>query len=250
VRIAVCIKQVPDTETRIKISDDKKSVREEDINFILNPFDEFAVEEALRIREARGGEVTVISLGPERVATAMRSALAMGADKAVRIDAARGPADARVTAEALSRVLQEEKYDLILTGKQAIDDDQAQLPSLLAEILQLPAINVVTRLTLEGNTVTAERQIEGGVEKVRCELPAIISAQRGLNEPRYASLKGIMASKRIQIQERKADLSAEMIEVVELNYPPQKAPGKIIGSGPAAVPELLRLLREEVKILP
>lgn len=249
-RIAVCIKQVPDTETRIKISDDKKSVREEDINFILNPFDEFAVEEALRIREARGGEVTVISLGPERVATAMRSALAMGADKAVRIDAARGPADARVTAEALSRVLQEEKYDLILTGKQAIDDDQAQLPSLLAEILQLPAINVVTRLTLEGNTVTAERQIEGGVEKVRCELPAIISAQRGLNEPRYASLKGIMASKRIQIQERKADLSAEMIEVVELNYPPQKAPGKIIGSGPAAVPELLRLLREEVKILP
>lgn len=249
-RIAVCIKQVPDTETRIKIRDDKKSIREEDINFILNPFDEFAVEEALRIKEAIGaGEVTIISLGPDRITAAIRSTLAMGADKAIRIKVAKIPLDVQVTAEALTNVLKEEKYDLILTGKQAIDDDQAQLPSLLAEKLNLPAINVVTKLTLDGNTIIAERQIEGGIEKVTCALPAIISAQRGLNEPRYASLKGIMASKRIQIQERSVNLAVENIAFTELNYPPQKNPGRIIGTGPDAVPELLRLLREEAKIL-
>ncbi len=179
----------------------------------------------------------------------MRSALAMGADKAIQIKVAKIPLDARVTAEALAGILQEEKYDLILTGKQAIDDDQAQLPSLLAEKLNLPAINVVTKLTLNGNTIVAERQIEGGIEKVTCALPAIISAQRGLNEPRYASLKGIMASKRIQIQERSLNLADEQIAVIELNYPPQKKPGKIVGTGPAAVSELLRLLREEAKVL-
>jgi electron transfer flavoprotein beta subunit len=249
VHIAVCIKQVPDTETRIKINDDKKSIREEDINFILNPFDEFAVEEALRIKETRGGDVTVISLGPDRVSSAIRSALAMGADKAIRINLPVIPLDAQVTAMALAQVLQEEHYDLILTGKQAIDDDQAQMPSLLAEFLNLPAINVVTRLTLDVNTVTAERQIEGGLERVTCNLPAIISAQRGLNEPRYASLKGIMASKRIQIQEKKVDPAAELIEIRTFNYPPQKPPGRIVGSGPAAVPELLRLLRDEAKVL-
>ena len=249
-RIAVCIKQVPDTETRIKISDDKKSIREEEINFILNPFDEFAVEEALRIKEASGAdEVTIISLGPDRITTAIRSALAMGADRAIRIKVAGIPLDARITAEALADVLKEEKYDLILAGKQAIDDDQAQLPSLLAEKLNLPAINVVTKLTLGGNTITAERQIEGGIEQVTCVLPAIISAQRGLNEPRYASLKGIMASKRIQIQERSVNPAVEQIAITELNYPPQKKPGRIVGTGPEAVPELLRLLREEAKVL-
>ncbi len=248
-RIAVCIKQVPDTETRIKISDNKKSIREEEINFILNPFDEFAVEEALRIKEAQGGEVTIISLGPDRITAAIRSALAMGADKAVQIKVTKIPLDAQVTAEALAKILKEEKYDLILTGKQSIDDDQAQLPSVLAEKLNLPAINVVTKLTLDDTTIVAERQIESGVEKVTCSLPAIISAQRGLNEPRYASLKGIMASKRIQIQEKSVDLPAELIEIAEFNYPPQKTPGRIIGTGPAAVPELLRLLREEAKVL-
>jgi electron transfer flavoprotein beta subunit len=249
-RIAVCIKQVPDTEARIKLTEDKKSIREEELNFILNPFDEFSVEEALRIKEARAGEVTVISLGPDRITAAIRSALAMGADRAIHIKVSKTPLDARITAGALARILADEKYDLILTGRQAIDDDQAQLPSLLAEILNLPAINVVTKLVLDGTTIIAERQVEGGVEKATCNLPAIVSAQRGLNEPRYASLKGIMASKRISIQEKNADLSPEQITISELNYPPQKAAGKIIGTGPSAVPELIRLLRLEAKVLP
>jgi electron transfer flavoprotein beta subunit len=249
VNIIVCIKQVPDTETRVKIGADKKSILEEEINFILNPYDELAVEEALRIKESQGGAVTIVSLGPERITSAIRSALAMGADRAIQIKVTKPPLDAQVTAEALAKVLNENTYDLILTGKQAIDDDQAQLPSILAEILNLPAINVVTKLTLDGRRITAERQIEGGIEKVSCSLPAVISAQRGLNEPRYASLKGIMTAKRIQIQERTISLAPENIEIIEIKYPPQKPGGRIVGEGPAAVPELLRLLREEAKVI-
>ena len=248
--IAVCIKQVPDTETRIKIAADNKSIQEQDINFILNPYDEFAVEEALRIKEAKGGEVTIISLGPDRITSAIRSALAMGADRAVHIKVMKTPLDAQVTADALAKVLSETKYNLILTGKQAIDDDQAQLPSLLAEKLDLPAITVVTKLTVTDTDIIAERQIEGGMEKVTCSLPAIISTQRGLNEPRYASLKGIMAAKRIQIQEQSLDLSPENIEIIQITYPPQKPAGRIVGQGSEAVPELVRLLREEAKVLP
>jgi electron transfer flavoprotein beta subunit len=249
VKIAVCIKQVFDTEARIKISEDKKSVREDEMNFILNPYDEFAVEEALRIRETQGGEVTVYSLGPERVVTAIRSALAMGADRAVHLKVSSIPLDARVVADNLVTFFAAEKYDLILTGKQAIDDDQAQLPCLLAEKLNLPVITVVTKLTVNSSEVIAERQIEGGIEKVTCSLPAIISAQRGLNEPRYASLKGIMAARRIPVQELSVPLPAGQIEIIEINYPPQKPAGRIIGSGAEAVPELVRLLREELKIL-
>jgi electron transfer flavoprotein beta subunit len=249
VKIAVCIKQVPDTETKIKIRDDKKWIREEDINFILNPYDEIAVEEALRLKETHAGEVTIISLGPDRVTTAIRSALAMGADKAIHLQSVKNPIDPLVIAGYLSQVLREGNYDLILTGKQAIDDDFAQIPSLLAEMLNLPAITVVTKLELKELEVTAERQIEGGVEKVRCSLPAIISAQRGLNEPRYASLKGIMASKRISILEKSVEPIKDQLEIIEMNYPPQKPPGKIVGEGPAVIPELLRLLREEAKIL-
>jgi electron transfer flavoprotein beta subunit len=248
--IAVCIKQVPDTETRIKIAADNKSIQEQDINFILNPYDEFAVEEALRIKEAKGGEVIIISLGPDRITSAIRSALAMGADRAVHIKVMKTPLDAQVTADALAKVLSEIKYNLILTGKQAIDDDQAQLPSLLAEKLDLPAITVVTKLTVTDTDIIAERQIEGGIEKVTCSLPAIISTQRGLNEPRYASLKGIMAAKRIQIQEQSLDLPDENIEIIQITYPPQKPPGRIIGQGSEVVPELVRLLREEAKVLP
>lgn len=247
--IAVCIKQVPDTETRIKVSGDKKWIEEEEINFILNPYDEFAVEEALKIKEANGGEVTIISLGPDRVTSSIRSALAMGANKAIHIKTEKNPVDPMVTAKALAQVLKEANYDLILLGKQAIDDDNQQIGPILAEKLDMPAANVVTKLEVSGKSLTAERQIEGGFERVECELPAIVTAQRGLNEPRYASLKGIMAAKKITIEEKNVDLEEDKIEIIEINYPPQKAPGKIVGKGADAVPELIRLLKEEAKVI-
>jgi electron transfer flavoprotein beta subunit len=250
VNIAVCVKQVPDTETKIKISDDKKHITESEINFILNPYDEFAVEEGIKIKEAHGGEVTIISLGPDRVTSAIRSALAMGTDKAIHIKTDKNPTDPRVISSALAPVLSTGNYDIILMGKQAIDDDNAQVPSLLSEHMNIPAITVVTKLEINGSAVTAERQIEGGFEKTTANMPVIISAQRGLNEPRYASLKGIMAAKRIPIEEQTVDLSADNIEIIEYNYPPEKPQGRIVGEGADAVPELVRLLREEAKVIP
>ena len=248
-KIAVCVKQVPDTETKIRISSDKKGIEEGEINFILNPYDEIAVEEGLKTKESNSGEVTIISLGPDRVTSAIRSALAMGADKAIHIKTERIPVDPMVTATALAQILDEGKFDLIFLGKQAIDDDHQQMGPILAEKLGIASANVVTKLTLSGNKVVAERQIEGGFEKVECELPAVITAQRGLNEPRYASLKGIMAAKKIPIEEKSIDLPAERIEIIEINYPPEKPPGKIVGEGPDAAAELIRLLKEEAKVI-
>jgi len=249
VNIAVCVKQVPDTETKIRIKPDKKGIEEGEINFILNPYDEFAVEEGLKVKESNGGEITIISLGPDRVTSAIRSALAMGADRAIHIKTDDMPVDPRVTAAALVEVLKEGDFDLIFLGKQAIDDDHQQIGPIIAEMLGISSANVVTKLTISDNKVQAERQIEGGFERIECETPAVITAQRGLNEPRYASLKGIMAAKKIPIEEKSIELFAEQIEILEINYPPEKPPGKIVGEGPEAVPELIRLLKEEAKVI-
>ena len=247
--IAVCVKQVPDTETKIKISGDKKSIIEDDINFILNPYDEFGVEEALKVAEKEGGEVTIISLGPDRVTSAIRSALAMGATKAIHIKVDSNPNDPGAIADALVQVLKEGNYDLIFTGKQAIDDDHTQMASLLAEKLDIPAINTVVKLDVSGSSVKAEREIEGAHEVIECSTPCIVSAQRGLNEPRYASLKGIMAAKKVQIEAKDVSVGNDQIEIVEYNYPPEKSAGKIVGDSADAVPELLRLLNEEAKVI-
>lgn len=249
--IAVCVKQVPDTETRIKIAGDSKSIQEEGIKWIVNPYDEFAVEEALRITEKYGGEVTIISLGPVAVEKGIREALAMGAQKAIRLEAEKVPADPQVTALALAEVLKKNPYDLILFGKQAIDDDNAQIPSIVAHALNIPCVTVVVKLELDPQTQkgSALREVEGGHEKVTFSLPAIIGAQRGINEPRYRSLKGIMQAKKIPIQVETVSLSGEQLSIEKLEYPPEKKPGRIIGEGAEAVPELVRLLREEAKVI-
>ena len=247
--IAVCIKQVPDTETRIKLNDDKKTVNESEINFILNPYDEFAVEEALQLKEKNGGEVAIFSLGPENIGSAIRSALAMGADKAVRVKAEANPKDPVALANALAGQLKAGGFDLILLGKQAIDDDHAQLPSVLGQVMDIPAVTVVIKLDIDGDKVTAEREIDGAHEIIECTLPAVIGCQRGLNEPRYASLKGIMKAKKIPIEEADAEIPPDQLEVIGFEYPPEKSPGKIVGEDADAVPELLRLLREEAKVI-
>ena len=247
--IAVCVKQVPDTETKVRIADDKKHIVEDDINFILNPYDEFAVEEALRLREAHGGDVTIISLGPDRVQSAIRSALAMGANRAVHIPTESNPQDPAAVADALAAVLKEDNYDLIFTGKQAIDDDHAQMASLLGEKLGIPAISVIVKLEIDGAHVKGEREVDGAHEIIECDMPCVIGAQRGLNEPRYASLKGIMAAKKVKIEQKTVTPGADQLEIVEFNYPPQKEAGKIVGDSADAVPELLRLLHEEAKVI-
>lgn len=247
--IAVCMKQVPDTETRPRIADNGKEIDKTGIKWIVNPYDEYAIEEALQLTEKNGGEVTIVSLGPSDIDPTIRAALAMGAKKAIRLDVPENPTDPVATGRALAEVLRQNNYDLILFGKQAIDDDMAQVPQIVAELLEYPCATVVVKLEIDGDTVIAEREIEGGKEKLSFKMPAVISAQKGLNEPRYRSLKGIMMAKKIPIEVVSAEPGEDHITIEKLKYPPQKQAGKIVGEGADAVPELVRLLHEEAKVI-
>lgn len=246
--ILVCVKHVPDTETAVKIGADGKSIQTQDVNFILNPYDEFAVEEALQLKEAKGGEVTLITVGPEVATKSLRTGLAMGADKAVHI-VCDSPHDSLTTASCLAEVVKGSEYDIIFCGKQAMDEDNAQVPIMLAELLGLPNISAVTKLDIGDGAATAQREFEGGIEVVETSLPAVISAHKGLNEPRYASLKGIMMAKKKEITDQSCGCGESGIEVLDMAYPPARSGGKIVGEGKDAVPELVRLLREEAKVL-
>src|SRR5690242_1906861 len=249
-KIAVCIKRVPDSETRVKIAPDAKSIDEAGVKFILNPYDEFAVEEALRRKEKAGaGEVVVIALGPAAAQETIRTALAMGADRGVLLQADRLPADGLEAANALAAELKTGGFDLILFGKMAIDDYNHQVGPMVAELLDLPCVTTVAHLEIEGRKGTAEREIEGGVEVVEFPLPAVLTTDKGLNEPRYPALKGIMAAKKKPLEVKPVDAGAGALEILALTPPPERQAGKIIGEGSAAVPELVRLLREEAKVL-
>jgi len=250
VKIAVCIKQVPDTEAKIRIGADGKTIDSTGVNFVLNPYDEFAVEEALQIKERLGaGEITVLSLGPERVTAAIRTALAMGADNAVHLKIDDANLDSHTVAVLLSQVLKERAFDLVLLGKQAVDDDSAQVGPRLATLLDIPCVSVVTKLTINENKIVAEREVEGGVEVVEAQLPAVITCQKGLNEPRYAALKGIMLAKKKPIEEIVPATTEAKLVIQKMEYPPSRKAGKIVGTGIDAVPELVRLLHEEAKII-
>jgi electron transfer flavoprotein beta subunit len=251
-KIAVCIKRVPDSETRVKIAADGKSLDEAGVKFVLNPYDEFAVEEALRRKEqagTAGGEVAVICVGPAVAQETIRTALAMGADRGVLLQADKIPADPFETAKVLAAELKGANWDLILFGRMAIDDYNTQVGSLVAELLGLPCVTAVSHLDIEGTKGVAEREIEGGIEVVDFPLPAVLTADKGLNEPRYAALKGIMAAKKKPLEVRSVQPGNGAFEVVALTPPPARKEGKIVGEGAGAVGELVRLLREEAKVL-
>lgn len=250
-KIAVCVKQVPDTETRVKLTDDHNSIVEDGIKWILNPYDEFAVEEALKLKEAHQGEVTIISMGDAGIEKTIRDALAMGADKAVRLNSSRVPRDPSVVAKALADYLKDQDFDIIFFGKQAIDDDHSQTSQMVAHLLDLPCASVVVKLDVDfaAGKATASREVEGGDEKLSFPLPAVIAAQRGLNQPRYRSLKGIMKAKKTPIEVVETNLAEDKLAIEKFEYPPQKKPGRIIGEGVDAVPELVRLLKDEAKVL-
>lgn len=249
-KIAVCIKRVPDTETRVKIAADGVSMDETGVKFILNPYDEFAVEEALQRKEkAGGGEVVAIALGPDAAQETIRSALAMGADRGVLLKADKIPADALAVAKALASELKGGGYDLILFGKLAVDDYNHAVGPMVAELLGLPCVTAISKLELEGGKGVAEREIEGGMEVVEFALPAVLTAEKGLNTPRYPALKGIMAAKKKPIESKAAALGAARVTVSSLALPPERKAGRILGEGADVVPELVRLLRTEAKVL-
>lgn len=258
-KVFVLIKQVPDTATQVKVGADPRSIETAGITWIVSPYDEYAVEEALKIREKRGGaEVIAVSLGPERVKEALRSCLAMGADRAIHVhDPALEGADALATARALAAVVKQEAPQLVLTGRQAIDDDTGAVGAQVAELLGWPCLSWIMEEAIadDGATVRAGRQVEGALEVFDIPLPCVLTAQKGLNEPRYPTLKGIMGAKKKEIKELKlADLgiTAEgvQLELVTLEALPPRPPGRVIPGEPKeAVQELVRVLREEAKAI-
>ena len=258
-KILVMIKQVPDTATQVKIGPDGKAIDTAGITWIVSPYDEYALEEGLRIKEKRGqGEVVVVSLGPDRVKEALRSCLAMGADRAIHLnDPAWEQADMLMTARALAAVIKQEAPALALFGRQAIDDDMGAVGAAVAEVLGWPCASWIMEESLDeaGKTIRVGRQAEGGLELFDLPLPAVVSAQKGLNEPRYPTLKGIMGAKKKEIKDIKAaglGLTAETpaLSVITLEMLPPRPPGRIIpGEAAEAAKELVRALREDAKAI-
>lgn len=247
--IFICVSHVPDTTTKVQVGEDGKQINPSGVTYILNPYDEYAVEAGLQLKEARGGEVTVVCVGGDTVKETIRKALAMGADKGLHVITAEAR-DSFGTARAIADALKDRNPDAVFCGRQSIDYDGWQMGGLLGEMLGLPSISVVNKLDIdEHGTITAVRDIEGGAENVTSKLPAVISAQKGLNDPRYPKLQGIMAAKRKPIEEVTAALYENRVEVLEMNKPAVKGEGRIVGEGPEAVKELVRLLHEEAKVI-
>lgn len=262
--IIVCLKQVPDTESLIKIAPDGRSIVKDDIKWVMNPYDEFGVEEALRIKEKFGGEVTVVGLGPKRVAEAIRTALAMGADKGVLIsDPALDGSDVIARAKGLAAAIKNLPYDLIFTGQRGVDDDMGLVGATLAEFLGIPHVSVVVKVEIsgDGKSVNLHRPVEGQTLVIQSSLPVLITAQKGLNEPRYASLPGIMKAKKKPLEEKTLAAlglnpseygeGASKLKILGLTPPPQRKAGRIVeGDTPEAkAAELARLLHEDAKVI-
>lgn len=249
-KIAVCVKRVPDMETRFRIAGDGKSVDETGLKFDLNDFDSWAVEAALQLKEKAGqGEVVAISLGPDAVQETLRKALSMGADRGVQLKTDRIPFDSLAIARLLADELRGGGYDLILFGKKSIDSSNESVGPMVAELLDLPVVTAVHKLELSGGRGVAERAIEGGAEVVEFPLPAVLTIDEGLNQARYPSLKGIMAAKKKPIEAKPVAIGAEQVTVAGMALPPERSAGRILGEGSAAVPELVRLLQTEAKVL-
>jgi electron transfer flavoprotein beta subunit len=257
-RVFVCVKQVPDTETKIKLRADGNGIDPSGIKWVLNPYDEYAIEEGLKLKEAgKVTNVTVISVGPKaRVVEALRTALAMGADDAIVIDAPED-IDQRATAKALSAAIKAEgEFKFILTGKLAIDDNASAVSPMLAEFLQIPHSTVISKVDFSPETVVVEREVEGGTKEIiQLALPALVAANKGLNMPRYASLPGIMKAKKKPIKELTLEAlgitAAEgRLKLKSFQLPPEKPAVQMLsGDASAQVQALVQKLHSEAKVL-
>lgn len=250
VNIVVCVKSVPDSETRIKILSDGVSIDESMIKFDANPHDEYALEAAVQLKEKLGGDVTVISLGDDNATSTIKRCLACGADNTIHLVATNSRmADSLVVAQALADEIKNNSFDIILCGKQDSDTNSHQVGSLVAQILNIPCISMVNEISISDKKVTASRDVEGEKEIVECSLPCVLTAEKGLNKPRYPSLRDIIKTKKKEILRKEIKLNQAGIEILSMEYPPPRSAGKIIGEGPEAVPKLIKLLKEEAKVL-
>lgn len=249
-KIIVCVSHVPDTTTKINLASDGKNIDPAGVKFILNPYDEFAVEEALKLREKNSGEVIAVSVGSDAAKEAIRQALAMGADRGVLVKGEKS--DSFSVAQMLAQAIRPLGADIILLGKQSIDFDGMEIAPMLSELLDLPAAMVVVGLAIDGTNVTAEKEVEGGKEMITLTMPCIIAAQKGLNDPRYPSLPNIMKAKSKPIEEISGAVSTPRTLIIKMDKPEKKRIGKIIkadGNAQGAAVELVKMLHEEAKVI-
>ncbi len=251
--IAVCVKRTPDTTAKIRPAADGRSIDPQGVEFIVSPYDEMALERAVQLKEKGvAKKVTVVCLGPKDATKELRKTLAVGADAAVHVVEDRPFRDPAATAESLAAALKELAPDLVLCGWKAIDDDSAVVGGYVAERMGFAYASFAVKLEPAAGgarAVVVEREVEGATEVVEVPLPAVVTAQKGLAEPRFAALKGIMAAKTKPLAEKKPDAAPNASDLVALRPPPARPPGRILGEGAAAVPELVRLLRDEAHVL-
>jgi electron transfer flavoprotein beta subunit len=249
VNVIVCVKRVPDTEARIRVGESGSDIDNSGIKHDMSPYDAFAVEAALRLKEVAGtGEVTLVSFGDSAAQETLRKGLAMGADRAVLLTGQPGQ-DGLATAKVLAAELEGADAPLVLLGIKSADDDQQQVAPMLAALLGRPCVTGVSTFEVEGDHARCHRDADGGSEVVQVQLPAVLSMTKGPNEPRLAALKGIMAAKRKPLEEKPALAVEERLRVTRLSEPAPRAAGRIVGEGPDAADELVRLLREEAGVL-
>jgi electron transfer flavoprotein beta subunit len=249
-KIAVCIKRTPDSESRFKIAAAASGIDETGLKFDMDDFASYAVEVALQLNEKQGpGETVVVAVGTEAVQETLRKAMSMGADRAVHLQSDAAVFDGLAVAKALAAELKAGGFDLILFGKYAFDTSAGVVGTATAALLDLPCVTAASKLDIANGRGTARREIEGAGEMVEFALPAVVTIDEGIARPRYPSLKGIMAAKKKPLESRPAGLGERRVTVKSMELPPERPPGRIIGQGPEAVPELLRLLQEEAKVL-
>jgi len=250
VKIAVCVKRVPDMDVRFRIAADNASVDEAGLKFDINDFDAWSVEAALKLKDANAGsEVTAISLGPDVVQETIRKALSMGADKGIQLKADKVPFDGLAIARTLAEELKSGGYDLILFGKMSPDSANGVVGQMVAELLGLPCVSAISSLEIANGKGKAKRELEGAQEIVEFPLPAVLTVDEGLNQARLPSLKGIMAAKKKPLEVKPAQLPQSQLTVRKVELPPERKAGRIVGEGAAAVPELVKLLQTEAKVL-
>jgi electron transfer flavoprotein beta subunit len=250
VKIAVCIKRTPDSESRFRIASTGTGIDEAGLKFDVDDFASYAVEVALQLNEKQApGETVVLAVGPDAVQESLRKSMSMGVDRAIQLKTDGQPVDGLAVARAIAAELKDGGYDLILFGKHAFDTSAGVVGTAVAELLGLPGVTAVSKLDIANGRGTARREIEGAGEMVEFALPAVVTIDEGIARPRYPSLKGIMAAKKKPLETKPAQLGAIRVTVKAMELPPDRPAGRIIGEGAAAVPELVRLLQTEAKVL-
>jgi electron transfer flavoprotein beta subunit len=250
VKIAVCIKRTPDSESRFKIAASSTAIDETGLKFDIDDFASYAVEVALQLNEKQGpGETVVFAVGPDNVQETLRKAMSMGADRAVQLKTDTVPYDGIAVAKALAAELKAGGFDLVLFGKHAFDTSSGVVGPATAEFMGIPCVVAATKLEIANGKGTARRELEGAAESVEFPLPAAVTIDEGIARPRYPSLKNIMAAKKKPLETKPAQLGPTRVTVKTMELPPERPAGRIIGEGTAAVPELIRLLQTEAKVL-